>query len=60
MVQAFKDAGLDTKKISELLDLGIYFTTAVKCGKTGYAIETETVKKCSKLLEQELDIFTNL
>jgi uracil-DNA glycosylase len=59
-VQAFQDAGLNVKKLGELLDLGFYFTTAVKCGKTGYAIKAETIKNCSFLLEEELDIFPNL
>jgi hypothetical protein len=59
-VQAFQDAGLDAKKIADLIDRGFYFTTAVKCGKTGYAIGTYTVKICSKLLGEELNLFPNL
>jgi hypothetical protein len=57
---AFQDAGLKAESIGDLLNQGIYFTTAVKCGKIGYAIGSETVKMCSKLLEEELDLFTNL
>jgi hypothetical protein len=34
--------------------LGVYLTTAVKCAKTGYGIETTTIQACSCLLEQEL------
>jgi len=59
-VQAFQDAGLDVKKIGDLLDRGFYFTTAVKCGKTGYAVSTNTVKTCSNLLGEELNLFSNL
>ena len=59
-VQAFKDAGVDAGSIGELLEMGFYFTTAVKCGKTGYGIKTGTVKECSLLLERELDAFPNL
>ncbi len=59
-VQAFQDAGLNVKKIVDLIDRGFYFTTAVKCGKTGYAIGTDTVKTCSKLLEEELNLLPNL
>ncbi len=56
-VQAFRDAGADVTSIQNILALGVYLTTAVKCGKTGYGIETSTVKECSKILEQELALF---
>ena len=59
-IQAFQDAGLNVGSIDELLDSGFYFTTALKCGKLGYIIATEVVKKCSYLLEDELDLFPNL
>ena len=32
-VQAFKDAGSDVSSMRDILDLGVYLTTAVKCGK---------------------------
>jgi uracil-DNA glycosylase len=56
-VQAFRDAGEDVSSLEDVLDLGIYLTTAVKCGKTGYAISTDTVRACSVLLEAELGVF---
>ncbi|MCX6032465.1 MAG: uracil-DNA glycosylase family protein [Chloroflexi bacterium] len=56
-VQAFKDAGAEVSSVQEILDLGVYLTTAVKCAKTGYGIQTSTVKECSRLLEQELALF---
>ena len=59
-VQAFRDAGVDASSIGELLEKGFYFTTAVKCGKTGYGVKTGTIKECSLLLERELDAFPNL
>jgi hypothetical protein len=59
-VQAFRDAGLSVNNIGDLLDRGFYFTTAVKCGKTGYSMGSGTVKTCSTLLEKELDLFPNL
>jgi len=59
-VQAFNDAGIDVSGMQEILDLGVYITTAVKCGKTQYSISTDTVKNCSKILEQELTIFSNV
>ncbi len=59
-VQAFRDAGVDAGSIGELLEMGFYFTTAVKCGKTGYGVKSGTVKECSLLLERELDAFPNI
>jgi len=56
-LQAFRDAGEKVDSASDLLDLGVYMTTAVKCGKTGYGINTSTVKECSFLLERELELF---
>ncbi len=55
---AFQDAGLQAVSVNDLLEQGIYLTTAVKCGKTGYAIQTGTVRQCSFLLEQEIALFT--
>ena len=59
-LQAFKDAGADVSTIQDVLDLGVYITTAIKCGKTQYAISTETMKYCSQLLEQEVGLFPNI
>jgi hypothetical protein len=59
-VQAFQDAGAGISSVRDILDLGVYLTTAVKCGKTGYGIDTGTVKECSLLLEKELALFHNV
>ncbi len=56
---AFQDAGVQAVSIQDLLARGVYFTTAVKCGKTGYAIQARTIETCSHLLEQELSLFPN-
>jgi len=56
-VQAFNDAGADVSSVRDILGLGVYLTTAVKCGKTGYGIKAGTIKECSRLLEQELALF---
>ena len=56
-VQAFNDAGAGVSSIQEILDLGVYLTTAVKCGKTGYGIKAGTIRECSCLLEKEVDLF---
>lgn len=54
--QAFQDAGFNVKSMEEVLDLGVYLTTAIKCGKTGYSISSKTTENCSSLLESELDL----
>jgi uracil-DNA glycosylase len=59
-VLAFNDAGADVASIQDLLDMGVYLTTAVKCGKTGYRIRAATIKECSRLLEEEIALFPNV
>ena len=59
-VQAFQDAGADVSSIQDILDLGVYLTTAVKCGKTGYGIKANTIQECSLILEQELALFPHV
>ena len=56
-VQAFQDAGADVSSMRDILNLGVYVTTAVKCGKTGYGVKASTIRECSLLLEQELALF---
>lgn len=59
-VQAFNDAGADVSSIQDVLNLGVYLTTAVKCGKTGYGIKVGTIKECSLILEKELALFPDV
>jgi uracil-DNA glycosylase len=59
-LQAFDDAGLNLSSIEEILNLGIYITTAVKCGKTDYSISSKTIDHCSKIMEKELNLFPNV
>ena len=59
-VQAFNDAGAKVSSIQEILALGVYLTTAVKCAKTAYAIQTDTIKECAHLLEKELALFPHV
>ena len=59
-LEAFRDAGANVTSVTELLQRGVYLTTAVKCGKTGYGIETPTVSACSELLEEEFALFPNV
>ena len=57
--QAFNDAGYPINSINDILNLGVYITTAVKCAKTGSSISTDTIKECSFILGEELKLFPN-
>jgi len=59
-VQAFNDTGADVSSIQDIVDLGVYLTTAVKCGKIGYGIKAGPIKECSLILEKELALFSNV
>jgi uracil-DNA glycosylase len=59
-VLAFQDAGASVSSVRDILRSGIYLTTAVKCGKTGYGIKAATIKECSQLLEEELALFPEI
>jgi len=48
---------VDVSSIWDILNLGVYLTTAVKCGKTGYGIKAATINECSNLLEKEIALF---
>jgi uracil-DNA glycosylase len=56
-VQAFRDAGAEVESVRDILGIGVYLTTAVKCGKTGYDIKAGTIEECSRILETELALF---
>ena len=59
-VLAFQDADIKVASIKDVLAMGVYLTTAVKCGKTTYGIATQTIQNCSRLLEKEIDLFPNV
>ncbi len=59
-LQAFKEAGADVHGMQDILDLGVYITTAVKCPKAALTVSPETVKNCSALLEKEVALFPNV
>jgi uracil-DNA glycosylase len=54
---AFQEAGVRVASIQDILDKGIYLTTAVKCGKTAYGIAPTSIQNCSRLLEREIALF---
>jgi len=60
-VQAFSDAGFEVSSMKNILDLGVYVTTAIKCAKTSYSIAPETIENCSiRILEKEIDLFPKI
>jgi len=46
--------------MEELLDQGVYITSAVKVKKAGKPLSDETIRAHSELLEKELTLFPNL
>lgn len=59
-LQAFASAGFPIASVTDLLEMGVYLTTAVKCAKPTSAVPTKAVGNCSHLLEAELELFPNL
>ena len=59
-VQAFREAGIMVGSLKDILDHGVYLTSAVKCAKTAYSIDLKTIDTCSFLLEKEIDLFPNV
>ena len=59
-VLAFQDAGAKVSSLQDILGLGVYLTSAVKCGKTGYGIQSSTIEACSHILGEELALFPNV
>lgn len=58
---AFRDAGSDIENYEDLTSMGIYLTTAIKCGKTGYLVSAKTIKECAlRFLKPELEQFPNI
>jgi len=56
----FDRAGFPVSGIGELIQKGIYLTTAVKSPKSGYSVEPETLSAHLPVLEKELSLFPNL
>ena len=58
--QAFAEAGFPVQKMGDIVALGVYLTTAIKCPKQGYGVAAQTIDACSYLLEKELDAYPQL
>jgi uracil-DNA glycosylase len=59
-LEAFKEAGAEVSTFKDLMAMGVYLTSAVKCGKIGYGIKAGTIKECSRILEKEIALFPNI
>jgi len=60
-VQAFNDAGIKVASMKDVLDQGVYVTTAIKCAKTAYSIFPETIENCCfRILEKEIGLFPSV
>jgi uracil-DNA glycosylase len=56
----FNNAGITVSNIQDIINKGIYITTAVKCPKTGYSVERNLVEAHGGILEEEIKLFPNL
>jgi uracil-DNA glycosylase len=60
-IQAFKDAGFEVASMKDVLEQGVYVTTAIKCAKTAYSILPQSIENCClRILERELDLFPRI
>ena len=59
-IEVFRQAGANVSTIHDIVRLGVYLTTAVKCAKTAYAVSGTSIANCAALLERELAVFTNV
>ena len=56
----FQNAGVAVTGIQDILDRGIYLTTAVKSPKTGYEVDSDTLAAHLPILEKEIAAFAQL
>ncbi len=59
-ILAFQESGASVAKLGDLVDMGVYLTTAVKCAKATSVISSRTITTCSSLLEAELASFPDV
>ena len=56
----FERAGVAVKNMQDVIELGIYITTALKTPKEGYTANPDTIAAQLPLMEAELALFPNL
>ena len=59
-LQAFRDAGEQVSSIDDLVELGVYLTTTIKCAKDGSIVPRKMIANCSHILEDELALFPDI
>jgi len=59
-LEAFSQAGAAVKSIKDILNMGVYITSAIKCPKAALTISTDTLNNCAALLEKEVALFPNV
>lgn len=60
IILALNSASEKVKDIDDIINKGIYLTVAVKEPRIGLTVPTDKIKKYTHILEQELNIFSNL
>jgi uracil-DNA glycosylase len=56
-IPLFQKAGIHVNSISDILNLGVYITNAVKVPKTEYTVSKALIKESLPFLEKELSLF---
>lgn len=56
----FAKADMDVQSMRDILNLGIYITTAVKSPKAEYPVSTDMIRNHLPLLQVEIELFPNL
>lgn len=56
----FQRAGVEVQTIEDILNLGIYITTAVKTPKLEYTVDKDMIEAHLPMLEAELSLFPNV
>ena len=59
-IPLFQKAGVHVNSISDILNLGVYITNAVKVPKTEYTISKAMIEESLPFLEKELSLFPNV
>jgi uracil-DNA glycosylase len=59
-IPLFQKAGINVKSISDILNLGVYITNAVKVPKTEYTISKGLIEESLPFLEKELSLFPDV
>lgn len=56
----FHNANVNVDNINDIVNMGIYITTAVKSPKTGYTVDIDKIIEHLPILEEEIRMFPNL